>query len=708
MCTSDARKAMFLCLCLIMSLCCSCSRAGSQPFASYDHYWVVPGDAGSAADGRWAGYLLDHLNKRTGGKGVAVSEKPLRGTAVKVVVHVDKDLARDYSAVRKGGVLTLTARDGDKMLWLLYQFLTAANDPRIRCGDLPPAMIGMDNAEGSFAFEYRGIYSPSNSDPELMPITASHNVDYDWGLWGHNLRRVFSGAVPGEACALVGGKRTAEQLCFSSERLFKAVEAYVTDNYGEGKNSDETARFSVMPDDNDIVCTCPACVAAGNTPQSATPAVSRLLRRLAVRFPGHLFFTSSYMTTKEAPTEALPDNAGVIISAMDVPMQPDFSVKPQKTKKFSNLVQRWRKMARRVYVWDYMRNFDDYLTPYPCLGVLAERLRYFRSLGVTGIFYNGSGGDYASFDDVQTATLACLLVNPDLPVAEYADRCLRHFYPLSGGMLSQAYMSWERSVVDRHAVLPFYGGVADAVKAWLDPAGFGAFCDELDRKSKKISDDERHRLNKLLTALQFTRLELLRMPHGKYSEAEADLCLESLSGHTAFADMRNYREAYGSIDVYIKEWARLKAENKGARNMLKGVKIAAGSPPDAGYTDLSILTDGFYALPSDYHTGWIVSSPRQVVWQIPAGRVRGGAVLELSFMHAPKWRIFLPDKVEVWQDGKRLAASDSGTAAGAEPFTKHRIRCRLGNVRADAPVELRVVQAGGKRSTVACDEISMY
>ena len=72
-------------------------------------------------------------------------------------------------------------------------------------------MIDIAHAEGDFAFEYRGIYSPSNADPELMPVTASHHVDYDWGLWGHNLRRVFPGEVPEEALAWVDGQRDENQ-----------------------------------------------------------------------------------------------------------------------------------------------------------------------------------------------------------------------------------------------------------------------------------------------------------------------------------------------------------------------------------------------------------------------------------------------------------------------------------------------------------------
>ena len=36
-----------------------------------------------------------------------------------------------------------------------------------------------------------------------------------------------------------------------------------------------------------------------------------------------------------------------------------------------------------------MRNFDDYLTPFPLLYTLKERLAFFEKNGVAGVFYNG-------------------------------------------------------------------------------------------------------------------------------------------------------------------------------------------------------------------------------------------------------------------------------------------------------------------------------
>lgn len=545
---------LLLLLAVVTVLGVSSCSADRRAVRSYETYRVAPADDGSKDDRHWSEYLEGQLVNRA-----TDDSKPVLGDGggdcLDVVVHVDTSLAHDYEVSRSGSSLNLAARDGGKMLWLVYQFLSSCSGGNIDVSDLPPAYVSMDGDEGDFTFEYRGIYTPSNSDPEFMPIMATGNVDYDWALWGHNLRKLFKDGIPQGACAVVGGKPTEEQFCFSSEELYKAVEAYVID-YGGDAEPDETARFAIMPADNKLVCQCAECVKAGNTAASATPAVSRMLRRLAGRFPRCTFFTSSYHTTAEPPESPMPSNVGVLVSAVNVPMRSQLGTRPQ-AKQFAGLVKKWSRVVSRVYVWDYMRNYDDYFTPYPCLKLLQERLRMFRSLGVKGVFYNGSSPYYASFDDVQTSAIAAMLVNPDIDVAAYADSCFARYYPTSAQVLAPAYRSWESETVKRARQLPFYGGIGGAVKAWLDPDAYASYCDRLDAAAKHAAPEERARLNRLLTATWLTRLELLRYGGRKPGyEAEARRCLDGLKGYEAFTEMSHYREAGGPTDKYIEKWEK--------------------------------------------------------------------------------------------------------------------------------------------------------
>ena len=118
--------------------------------------------------------------------------------------------------------------------------------------------------DGTAAFEYRGLYTPCNATPAQMAANGTHNPDYDWLIWGHNLRKTaLADGVPAEAQATVDGRKDPAQLCFSSEALYRAVETYILDNCGD----EESARVAIAPDDYDTACTCDACRRAGRTPR---------------------------------------------------------------------------------------------------------------------------------------------------------------------------------------------------------------------------------------------------------------------------------------------------------------------------------------------------------------------------------------------------------------------------------------------------------
>ena len=135
-----------------------------------------------------------------------------------------------------------------------------------------------------------------------------------------------------------------------------------------------------MPNDNAVVCQCEECRKAGNDSQSAMPAGARLRPRLAGPFPRQCFFTTTYRTSRQAQQGMLPENTGVIIRAIDLPLRYG-TTQTEAWREFAAQVNAWKKVVRQVYVWDYMRNYDDYLTPFPVVGILRERLAAFQSVG---------------------------------------------------------------------------------------------------------------------------------------------------------------------------------------------------------------------------------------------------------------------------------------------------------------------------------------
>lgn len=396
-------------------------------------------------------------------------------------------------------------------------------------------------------FEFRALCTPSNSIAKEFDIEGTHNVDNDWSLWGHNLWKVIGKDAPEEVYALVNGKRDHTQYCFSSQKLHDIIHEWIIDQWGY-----KGGRFSIMPGDNKRVCGCPSCRKLGNTITSATPAVTDMLIKLAKEFPRHQFFMASYHTTTNPPTKVLPRNAGVMISTMAIPMRYIFN-ESGGYRKFDALVKSWKAVTSLLYVWEYNRNFDDYLSPYPCLKIMQQRFKYFEKVGIQGIFINGSGDDYSSFDDVQSYVLAHLMQDTDADVEALVRKFYKKYYPESGEMIADYYLSLEKKVQETNHVIPYYGTIEEEIESYLNPEEFVNFWIALDKKSKTIQGPERQRLNAMLTAFAYTRLMLKPSEDDRY---QMKLILKEhkdvLNPVTKKPWLLNYKETGGDIDGLIK------------------------------------------------------------------------------------------------------------------------------------------------------------
>lgn len=403
-------------------------------------------------------------------------------------------------------------------------------------------------------FEYKGIYSPTNSSEDFRTQYGTNHVDYDWDLWGHGMKKIAADA-PEEVYAKVDGEVHTEQYCFSSEALYKLTEDYILDQFGEG-DANYSARICIMPQDNKVACLCRACLRQGNSAGNATPAVSAMLRRLARRFPRHQFFTSAYHTTLQVPAKPLPRNVGVLVSSARFQLRVDLN-QAKGYEEMRQLLQAWKKMTPNVYVWDYARNFNDYLSPFPCLHVMQSRLRFYSQMGVKGIFINGSGYDYASFDDVQSAVLAQLLSNPQLDVDKAVADYFQENYPVTASLLTEYYTGLEQRTVKTNHHLPLYSeSLQEVTDSYLNAKEFKAWRARLDKASKQTEGEERKRLNYLLTALSYTQLRLIE---DSRTEEDAELRAEMvavLQGAKDLKEMQYYSEDGGSIVHYLKQYLK--------------------------------------------------------------------------------------------------------------------------------------------------------
>lgn len=660
---------------------CNNLVSGSEPVHKY---YIHPDVQGRALDAKMSDYLKRHLQRRT-------ESSILDRNGVEVSIHVADDFGGDFGfAQLPGGGYDLRAKDERTMIWLVYQFIkmVGREDKAITTDDLPPLLLSGRDTVVTFPFEYRDIYMPTNQNLDMTYLLALNNLEIDWGIWGHNLSRVL-----GSNGDLSFGYQNMEQelfakgtdgvvhqnqFCFSSDKLLDLTEKYILDQYGDGTKV--PYRMTIGPADNDWVCMCRRCEAAGNTRTSATPAVLRFVERLAARFPNHTFFIPGYSTTKALPDHRMPSNVGVFLSAIDYPRTWDSQ--DERSQKFFRELEQWQALTDNVYIWDYVSNFDDYLTPYPILYAMQERFRQYRKRGVKGLFLNGSGYFYSMQQEMYSFLLAHLLINPDADI----DRLVKEYYadamPNVGQFYSSALLNMEKQARRSGSELPLYGGMEESLNSYLFEHDFREFYSVFLRASAmEMTHRERVIYEKTRQFVSFSFLEMCRyhgLGPGGFAELVGDEWVVKPEVWSAVEDLKIMtpeddlwiltNNEYASMDhmdrvneagVYIADY-----ENEVELWLAGGVwnnDLLLRQPLtvtyDGGSEVTTTLTDAVAGISQNYHWGWQVFPQKDLVIELPASVFSGkSGEFTMSFLNSERHRMAPPKSVEIWADDRNVGA----------------------------------------------------
>lgn len=561
-------------------------------------------------------------------------------------------------------------------------------------------------------FEYREPYFPLNQKEGFRLEYTTDNLEETWGLWGHNIRKVI--ALTPDMLAEIDGEKLAEQLCFSSVELEKAVTLYI-----QNKSSDnpELTRYMIMPDDNSIVCLCEQCQTLGNTRSSASPAVFFLLNKIAAKFPKQEFFTTGYITTKQPPKQLkLASNIGVMLSTMDFPK----GVVLENSKKFP-LVQQtlddWKKLTDKIYLWDYAINFDSYFESYPTLSIAQKNLQYYKKQNIKGVFMQGNEDSYAAFQDLKCQLYAQLLRDTDLNLKAEIKAFFDKKYPTLAGLLFAYYAKIESNALLSNRELDIYGGIAQAKKKYLNHREFSVFYDNLLTKLTALPEQEANEFQKLLLALTFQKLEMARtsgIGEEGYAEFEKDnpiaitkkdiiQAVERLEKLSKKTKIDVYSELGFSLQNYINLY-KTELLNKEYQNLLFGKRLKALTELDEDYADTRTLTDGTIGF-NDYFNNWmLVTVAEDLRLSIEAEGLHETKLVEMSFLNNPKHNIYLPAEVEVNIDGRlyKTAVELENSVA----TSRYILRIPVQLTASDKSIDIKITkQPELKSKSIACDEV---
>lgn len=508
-------------------------------------------------------------------------------------------------------------------------------------------------------FMIRSAYFPQSQDINYNLWNGTQTLEEKWNIWGHNLNKLVDGKIVGNdqsIYALINGKRNDAQYCFSSNKLFEALKLGIQKKIND--NPDATY-FSISPNDNGIICECENCKKI-NQPKSASNAVFLLVNKLAKQFPDLMFTSLAYSTTNKPPVNIkLEKNTAVLISTINYPKGISIIESP-KEKEFSTWISDWKKSSENIFVWDYAIQYTNFFDVFPNMPALQKDLQYFKKLGITGVFEQGSEEKYSLFGDYKSYVISKLLWNTDLDLEKLKYDFFENAYPTTANNLAEFVTQTEKKLQASKKTLDIYGNITQTLKNYLSLEEFDLFYYELMDKQKEAYGSEIKRNEKINVAFMFDKLEMLR--YEGFSENgyafingsgeriinnETNLLLEKLKNTSLTSQIFLYSEIEDSINSYLNLW-KSKMLEKEYKSAIANKDVTILSKFDDSFIGNAAksFTNGSIGF-LDYSMNWLLFNNKMEV-EIPISTNFAINKLSLSFLKDAKHYIFLPQKIEVF------------------------------------------------------------
>lgn len=698
---------------VVFSFFWSCSSS-SQEFVIYSKDDVLP--VIYVKDKKYFGQELERFcnefEKKTGYKPEIKNYLPSKKNIVIELAFIKSDENQRFEFTQTKNKIIIKATNQEEMNFALNYFISAYMNNNIVSEtdyvnkiSIPENLHYVNIAD----FEYREPYFPENFKKEFRDKNRTHTIEDSWGLWGHNIGKIVRRTK--NMMAVIDGQPNEEQFCFSSKELENALVSFIKKKSTENPKA---AKFMIMPDDNALVCECEKCRDSGNTKTNASPAVFSLLNSLATKFPEKEFFGTAYITTKKPPTKPLLPNVGVMLSTMDFPKGIVIENSPKKEAVQKNISE-WKKVAEKIYLWDYAINFDNYFDPYPTVSIAQKNLIFYKKQGIKGVFMHGNEHDYAVFEDLKCYLYAQLLRNTNIDLKHEARQFLQQNYPEVSDMLYNYFTKIEDKSFQSNRPLDIYGGWTQSRKKYLNDADFIAFYDAFSNKMLHLKEEKYKLYAPMFLAFTFQRIELARtngigengyafFESGKNTAKiypEITESVKKLKELLPLSGIEKYNESGFYLKDYIAFWES-EILKKEYQNLLFGKKVKALTELDEDYPNTKTLTDGAIGF-NDYYNNWLLCTvTEEVEFEVKANDVRGAKELKISFLNVPRNKIYLPESVTVTIGNKNY--NEKRNSKKESP--KYEVSIPISIDDNDEAVLIRITkQKDFKTKSIACDEI---
>lgn len=209
-----------------------------------------------------------------------------------------------------------------------------------------------------------------------------------------------------EYFALIGGQRVPDQLCMSNSDVVKEV---IRQMKKDVPLQPDRLYWSVSQADGPLYCQCDECKKAIEEEKSIAGPIIRFVNQVAKEFPDKIISTLAYYYSMVPPAVTKPlDNVQIMYCGGDLAA--------------------WGKIARHIYVWNYVVNYFHYQSPYPSLFQAQPQVQDQVSKGANEFFIQGNIDYGMEFAELRLYLYSRIAWNPNVDVSATIDDFLKNYY----------------------------------------------------------------------------------------------------------------------------------------------------------------------------------------------------------------------------------------------------------------------------------------
>lgn len=517
---------------------------------------------------------------------------------------------------------------------------------------------------------YRVVYGNFTADKDYKDWHRLNEIDdvFGEGYYSHTFWRLvppnqYFSTNP-EYFALINGVRSPKQLCLSNPKVLEI--ALKTLQYEI--NRQPTRRiWSVSQNDNRSYCTCEQCSKIIREEGSPSGPIIRFVNKIAENFPNHIISTLAYTYSRKPPKLTKPaPNVQIMLCTAELSRNFPIEVDPENAGFIKDLNE-WKSITGNIYLWDYVVNFSNNISPFPNLRILQSNIQFFVKNGIREQFQQSNAESGFEFAELKSYILSRLLWNPYIKTDSIFNDFFRGYYGKAATWIRSYAYQLERESMKIKEPLSIYASPSWYSNSFLSEKNIKFYKACFDSAFQAVKNDS------VMTAhvaiaylpLQYAILEIGKLDlfgergwfvkQGEQISLRLDIKteLDKFYYNCKKYKIKTLNEAgLTPHDYFISSIRFLVPQNK--QNLAYQKKVVSIPQPSHEYSigDLSLLTNGFFGS-STYTNQWIAWHGTDFELLLDLEKVEHPSEICISSLNLPmNWALY-PNKITcmVSEDG---------------------------------------------------------